>query len=34
MALKDYLARCDLVAILHPESAPGHEFAFYRQVPR
>lgn len=24
----------DLVAILHPESAPGHEFAFYRRVPR
>ena len=24
----------DLVAILHPELAPGHDFAFYRQVPR
>jgi iron complex transport system substrate-binding protein len=24
----------DLVAILHPELAPYHEFAFYRQVPR
>jgi len=24
----------DLVAILHPELAPGHEFAFYKLVPR
>jgi iron complex transport system substrate-binding protein len=24
----------DLLAILHPELAPQHEFAFYRQVPR
>ena len=24
----------DLLAILHPELAPNHEFAFYRQVAR
>ncbi|WP_305092436.1 ABC transporter substrate-binding protein [Prescottella sp. R16] len=24
----------DLVAIVHPELAPNHEFAFYREVPR
>ncbi|MBU9763754.1 ABC transporter substrate-binding protein [Mycobacterium sp. TNTM28] len=24
----------DLVGILHPELAPGHDFAFYREVPR
>lgn len=28
------LVLADLVAILHPELAPDHEFSFYREVPR
>lgn len=32
--LRPDLVLGDLVAILHPELAPDHEFAFYRQVPR